>query len=161
VSRIFISHSNENNAQAIALCRWLTKQGWDDVFLDIDPERGIRAGELWEQALRKAANRCEAVLFLVSKAWLGSEWCRDEFKLARHLGKRLFGVLIEDISTGSLPPLMTREWQVINIAPGARDENLLGQDAEGFAGGRGSLQRGRASPVADRAVLRRARRALF
>ena len=51
------------------------------------------------------------------EAWLGSEWCRDEFKLARHLGKRLFGILIEDISTGSLPPLMTREWQIISIAP--------------------------------------------
>ena len=117
MSRIFISHSSENNAQAIALCRWLAEQGWDDVFLDVDPERGIKAGELWEEALRNAASRCEAVLFLISKAWLGSEWCRDEFKLARHLGKRLFGVLIEDISTGSLPPLMTREWQIISIAP--------------------------------------------
>ena len=57
------------------------------------------------------------MLFLISRAWLSSEWCRDEFRLARHLRKRLFGILIEDIATGDLPPLMTREWQVVNIAP--------------------------------------------
>ena len=87
----------ENNAQALALARWLEQEGWDDIFLDLDPERGLKAGERWEEALREAADRCEAVLFLVSRAWLSSEWCRDEFRLARHLRKRLFGILIEDI----------------------------------------------------------------
>jgi formylglycine-generating enzyme required for sulfatase activity len=119
VSRIFLSHSSANNAEAVALCDWLKEEGWDDIFLDLDPERGIKAGEQWEEALRNAADRCEAVLLLVSKAWLSSEWCRDEFKLARHLRKRLFGVLIEDIATGDLLPLMTREWQMVNIAPTA------------------------------------------
>jgi Novel STAND NTPase 1/TIR domain len=116
MSRIFLSHSSADNAAAIALCQWLAEEGWSDLFLDLDPERGIKAGEQWEDALRKAADRCEAVLFLVSRAWLGSEWCRDEFRLARHLRKRLFGILIEDIATGDLPELMTRDWQIVNIA---------------------------------------------
>src|SRR5580658_2502186 len=115
VSRIFVSHSSDNNAQAIALSRWLEQEGWNDIFLD--PERGIKAGERWEDALRDAADRCEATLFLVSHAWLASEWCRDEFRLARLLRKRLFGILIEDIATGDLPAMLTREWQVVNIAP--------------------------------------------
>ena len=117
MSRIFLSHSSQNNAQALALARWLAQEGWDDIFLDLDPERGLKAGERWEEALREAADRCEAVLFLVSRAWLSSEWCRDEFRLARHLRKRLFGILIEDIATGDLPPMLTREWQVVSIAP--------------------------------------------
>ena len=117
MSRIFVSHSSDNNAQAIALARWLEHEGWNDIFLDLDPERGIKAGERWEDALRNAADRCEAVLFLVSRAWLSSEWCRDEFRLARHLRKRLFGILIEDISTSDLPSALTREWQVVRIAP--------------------------------------------
>jgi formylglycine-generating enzyme required for sulfatase activity len=117
VARIFLSHSSENNAQVIALCRWLEQEGWNDIFLDLDPERGIKAGERWEDALRDAADRCEVVLFFVSHAWLTSEWCRDEFRLARHLRKRLFGILIEDIATGDLPQMLTREWQVVNIAP--------------------------------------------
>jgi formylglycine-generating enzyme required for sulfatase activity len=117
MSRIFISHSSENNVQAIALSRWLEQEGWNDVFLDLDPERGLKPGERWEHALREAAGRCEAIVFLVSRAWLKSEWCRDEFRLARHLLKRLFGVLIEDIPKSDLPAMLTREWQVVSIAP--------------------------------------------
>jgi formylglycine-generating enzyme required for sulfatase activity len=117
MARIFISHSSSDNAAATALCEWLRAEGWNDFFLDLDPERGIKAGEQWEEALRQAADRCEAVLFLVSRSWLGSEWCRDEFRLARHLRKRLFGILIEDIATSDLPPLITRDWQLVNIAP--------------------------------------------
>src|SRR5580704_3018300 len=123
-ARIFVSHSSENKSEAIAICRWLEQEGWNDVFLDLDPERGIKAGELWEEALRKAAERCEAVLFLVSRAWLASEWCRDEFRLARHLRKRLFGILIEDIAPHDLPPIMTREWQVVNIAVAGETEHF-------------------------------------
>jgi hypothetical protein len=97
MSRIFISHSSANDAQAIALCDWLAGEGWDDVFLDLDPERGIVAGERWERALNEAASRCDAVLFLVSHAWLGSRWCLKELNLAHRLNNRVFGVLIEDI----------------------------------------------------------------
>ncbi|MEO1610319.1 MAG: TIR domain-containing protein, partial [Pseudomonadota bacterium] len=64
MSRIFLSHSSKNNATAIALRDWLVSEGWDDLFLDLDPDRGIAAGERWEQALHKAARDCEAVLFL-------------------------------------------------------------------------------------------------
>ena len=55
VSRIFVSHSSSNNAEAVALRDWLAAEGWDDVFLDLDPERGIAAGERWERALNEAA----------------------------------------------------------------------------------------------------------
>ena len=80
MSRIFVSHSSANNAEAVALRDWLADNGWkDEIFLDLDPQRGITAGERWEQALSDAASRCEAVLFLVSKAWLGSGWCVNEF----------------------------------------------------------------------------------
>ena len=41
MARIFISHSSANNADAIALRDWLAGEGWDDVFIDLDPERGI------------------------------------------------------------------------------------------------------------------------
>jgi formylglycine-generating enzyme required for sulfatase activity len=122
VSRIFLSHSSKNNAEAIALCDWLKSEGWDDVFLDLDSERGIKSGERWEEALRDAADQCEAVLFLISSDWLASEWCRDEFRLVRHLRKRLFGILIDNTPPGSLPALMTREWQLVSIAAIADSE---------------------------------------
>lgn len=119
VSRIFLSHSSENNAEAVALCDWLGGEGWkDEVFLDLDPTRGIAAGEHWEKKLNEAANRCEAVLFLLSKAWLGSDWCGKELNLARRLNKRLFGILIEELSDADLPSDLTDEWQIISLASG-------------------------------------------
>jgi hypothetical protein len=78
VARLFISHSTMNNAAAIALCDWLAEQGFDDVFVEIDPDRGVVAGERWHEALKAAAHRCEAVLFLLSPAWLASPWCQAE-----------------------------------------------------------------------------------
>jgi formylglycine-generating enzyme required for sulfatase activity len=125
VSRIFISHSSTDNAAAIALRDWLLGEGWDDLFLDLDPERGIAAGERWERALNGAARRCEAVLFLISKAWLGSRWCTNELNLARRLNKRLFGVLIEEgLAVGDLPADVTNKWQVINLAVGSDHEQF-------------------------------------
>jgi hypothetical protein len=119
MARIFISHSSANNADAIALRDWLAGEGWDDVFLDLDPERGIVAGERWERALNEAANRCEAVLFLVTRAWLGSRWCMKELNLAHRLNKRLFGVLIEDVPLSELPSDLTSTWQLVNLAAGS------------------------------------------
>ena len=119
MSRIFLSHSSKNNATAIALRDWLVSEGWDDLFLDLDPDRGIAAGERWEQALHKAARDCEAVLFLISRDWLASPWCLNELTLARRLNKRLFGVLIEEgLSVSDLPKDVTSTWQLVNLATG-------------------------------------------
>jgi len=65
VSRIFLSHSSTNNADAVALRDWLANNGWkDEVFLDLDPQRGIAAGERWERALHEAALRMGINLFV-------------------------------------------------------------------------------------------------
>ena len=124
MSRIFLSHSSQNNDSAVALRDWLAAQGWDDVFLDLDPQRGIVAGDRWERSLNQAALRCEAVLFLVSRAWLASDWCLKEFNLAHRLNKRLFGLLIEDIPIADLPATLTGTWQLVPLASG-RDHVML------------------------------------
>ena len=124
MSRLFLSHSSANNAEAVAIRDWLAAAGWNDVFLDLDPERGISAGERWERALNAAASRCEAVLFLISRDWLKSSWCLKEFNLARRLNKRLFGVLIEAIPVADLPADLTGAWQVVDLASG-QDHTML------------------------------------
>ncbi len=73
MARLFISHSKANNAAAIALSDWLSEQGFDDLYLDIDLARGVVPGERWQEALKDAADRCEAALFLVSPDWLASK----------------------------------------------------------------------------------------
>jgi formylglycine-generating enzyme required for sulfatase activity len=115
LARIFISHSSANNAAAIALSQWLLEQGYDDVFLDIDPKRGLMPGVRWQAALKAAADRCESVLFLVTPAWLASRWCRAEFDLARLLHKQVFGVVIEPVAAADLPVEMAMEWQLCHL----------------------------------------------
>jgi hypothetical protein len=118
VSRLFISHASANNAQALALARWLADNGWDDYFLDVSPARGLAPGERWQEALKAAADRCEAVLFLLSPAWLASTWCGDEFRLAKDLNKAVFGVLIETVLFDALPQELTGEWQLCDLVSG-------------------------------------------
>src|SRR6201992_478339 len=144
MSRIFLSHSSTDNDSAVALRDWLAAQGWDDVFLDLDPERGIAAGDRWERSLNQAALRCECVLFLVSRAWLASDWCLKEFNLAHRLHKRLFGLLIEEIPIADVPATRTGSWELVPLAsgrdhimmrvvlPGAQDEAHVTFSQEGL-----------------------------
>ena len=125
LSRLFISHSSGNDDWAIALKDWLIREGWSgkrDIFLDLDPERGIAAGQRWVRELEDAATRCEAVLFLVSRHWLASRWCNDEYQLANKLNKKLFALLIDDIALDRLPGGLTAQWQIVRLIgePGER-----------------------------------------
>ena len=55
MSRIFISYSSLDNDRAVEVRDWLVANGWDDVFLDLDPVRGLAPGERWQNALKVAA----------------------------------------------------------------------------------------------------------
>lgn len=100
---LFISHSRLDDPPAIALRDWLFSEGWDDVFLDLDPQ-GISPGRKWERALHEEAHRCEAVICMISKAWLASEWCLREMRLALRFNKRIFALLLDGTLVGDLPP---------------------------------------------------------
>ncbi|MGP0094488.1 MAG: TIR domain-containing protein [Xanthobacteraceae bacterium] len=154
MSRLFLSRSSENKAEALALRDWLNCEGWDDVFLDADPELGMAAGEHWERALKQAAHRCEAVLFVVSRGWLSSDQCLKEFNLAHRLNKRLFGVFIEDIATTELTSNLAGTWQIVRLGsphdsvtlPVAGTEVQVTFSAEGLLQLKNALQRARLDP---------------
>jgi hypothetical protein len=78
LSKTFISHSSRDSLEAIGLVDWLAEAGWSEAFLDLDPERGIVAGECRERRLHEASQRCEAVIFLVSRNWLWLTPWRNE-----------------------------------------------------------------------------------
>lgn len=119
VSRIFLSHSSRNNAEALALRDWLASQGWNDVFLDIDPERGLVAADRWQKALNAAIGRCRAVIFLLSRHWLESKHCISELDLAAHVGAHRIGVIIDtELAVGAIPSGLGGERQVINLTRG-------------------------------------------
>jgi TIR domain len=97
MARIFISHSSRNNAPALALRDWLVSQGWNDLFLDIDPTKGLVAAERWQAALRASIGRCRAVIFCLSPEWRASQHCISEFNEAMHVGAAPIGVIIREL----------------------------------------------------------------
>jgi hypothetical protein len=124
MSKIFLSHSSRDNLEAVALRDWLSQEGWDDVFLDLDPDRGIAAGDRWERKLHEAADRCEAVIFLVSANWLASSWCLREYTAARMLNKKLFAVVIDPGKSIADLPEYKGTWQAVDFT-GGQDGVLL------------------------------------
>jgi WD40 repeat protein len=132
MSRIFLSHSSRDNRQAIALRQWLIEQDprlANEIFLDLDPDTGIRPGMRWKEALRQASTRCEAVICLISPNWGASPECRTEYRFAEYLNKRIFSARIGELADED----PTAEWQQIDLfGDGAVTEVEVG-DGEAVA----------------------------
>ncbi|MBU4262869.1 MAG: toll/interleukin-1 receptor domain-containing protein [Proteobacteria bacterium] len=60
---------------------------------------------------RRAADRCEAVVFVVTPAWAKSKWCLAEFLLAKSLNKRIFGAVLKPVEISELPT----KWQFCHL----------------------------------------------
>jgi hypothetical protein len=90
MARVFISHSNRDNAEAEALFAWLGAEGFDRGFLDVDKHMGIPAGERWEQTLYEELERAQAVILVLTKSWFDSKWCFAEFAQARCAERQSF-----------------------------------------------------------------------
>ena len=113
MSRIFVSHSRRDNLEAVALVQWLSEVRPElatEIFIDIGAETGLRPGQKWQEALRQASDRCEAVICLLSRNWQSSDYCRLEYLLAENLGKQILVARLEDLGdtdiTSKWPPRM-------------------------------------------------------
>jgi tetratricopeptide (TPR) repeat protein len=158
MSRIFLSHSNEDSSEAVAIRDWLNEKGWEDVFLDLGPVAGDHTGEGWRRALHEYAARCEAVVFLVSRNWLKSERQRSEYEFARRLNKRVFVTLVEQLSIKDLPSSMRDAHRTLFLAgsetkrlfrvtpPGYPEEREVAFSSEGLEQLEAELTRARIDP---------------
>ena len=95
MTAIFISHSSADNAAAADMKAWLEGQGHTSLFLDFDPEAGIKGGAAWEQTLYQQLRQCQAVIALLTPSWLASKWCFAELIQARERGKAIFPVKVQ------------------------------------------------------------------
>ena len=103
--RIFLSHSSSNNREAKALKHWLTHQVPElanDIFLDLDD---LQIGDDWADELQRSVNRCEAVICLISKAWMSSTECDGEFRMAEILNKQINAAIVDPKLKGRLSDL--------------------------------------------------------
>lgn len=115
LSRLFISHSSNDNVSAIAFKQWLGVNGWpqEDVFLDIED---IGAGERWKEALHRAHLRCEAVILLASPDSLLSPECLAEVRKAEDYGKVIIIVILRDLTINDHRFDFYRERQIVDLS---------------------------------------------
>jgi hypothetical protein len=94
MARVFLSHASEDRKLADEVHGWLTHDG-HEVFLDHHPDAGIAVGEAWEQRLYERLRWADAIICLVTSAYLASPWCAAEVGVARSQGSRLLPLLAE------------------------------------------------------------------
>jgi hypothetical protein len=70
------------------------------VFLDMDPETGLRLGKHWDAQLLTSNSRCEYLICLVSKNWAESEDCAVEYRTAEGFGKWIVVARLENDGDG-------------------------------------------------------------
>ena len=92
MASLFVSHSSHDRTIVENLRRQLAAAGFEAVFLDYDPDRGIPAGRKWEPELYSALQRADAILFIATESSVKSTWCFAEIALARSMGKAIFPV---------------------------------------------------------------------
>ena len=136
MARVFVSHASEDAALAAEVHRWLVDDG-HEAFLDQDLSDGLVAGEEWDRRLHERLRWADAVVCLLTSAYVASVWCNAELAIARSRGSRLLPVQAEPEVRH---PLLSSVQYVGSMAGGA--ESVRARVAEALrrvdvAGGRG------------------------
>jgi WD40 repeat protein/energy-coupling factor transporter ATP-binding protein EcfA2 len=94
MAHVFISHSHKDNVLAAEVQRWLVTEGYD-VFVDFDTGEGIRPGDAWRERIHQQLRSADAMICLLTRAYVESRWCFAEVVAAQTLGARVLPVLAE------------------------------------------------------------------
>ncbi len=85
MARVFLSYATENLVLVHDVHDWLVRAG-HDVFFARDNHDGIAVGDAWKQRLYRELNRVDAVVCVVTDAYLDSTWCTAEVAIADSRG---------------------------------------------------------------------------
>ncbi len=102
MARVFVSHANEDFVLAREVHQWLIEAG-HEVFLARDLRDGIAVGQEWEQRLHDELRRADAVVCVLTSAYLASQWCTAEVAIVRSRGGKLLPLQAEP---GVVHPLL-------------------------------------------------------
>jgi toxoflavin biosynthesis protein ToxD len=107
-TRLFVSHSTQDNAWCRELVTALKAAGYD-VWYD---EQGLTAGAVWIETLqRELQARDVFVIVLTPEAW-ASPWVQEEVRLALSTQRTILPVMLKATPVAGF--LMTRQW--VNVA---------------------------------------------
>jgi WD40 repeat protein len=109
VARIFVSYATPDRSVADEVASWLRTAG-HEPFLAHDLRDGVSVGEDWKQRLYRELREVDAVIGVVTSAFVASNWCSAEVGIADALGCRLMPVRVE---AGVVHPLM-RDLQYVD-----------------------------------------------
>jgi energy-coupling factor transporter ATP-binding protein EcfA2 len=122
VGRVFISYASSDWAVADEVKGWLRAAG-HAPFLDHDLRDGIGLGEDWKQRLYRELRQVDAVIGVVTSAFVASSWCAAELGIADALGCRLMPLRAE---AGVVHPLMAHlQYVDYQIDPWQARERVL------------------------------------
>src|SRR4051812_28551374 len=135
MARVFVSHASKDADLAAEVHRWLV-DGGQEAFLDQDLSNGILAGEEWQRRLHERLRWADAMVCVLTSAYIESPWCSAELGIAQSRGSRLLPLRAE---AGVRHPLLNSVQYVdmTTDAAGARArmaEALLQVDTAGGYG---------------------------
>src|SRR4051794_33633594 len=94
MAKVFVSHASKDAVLATVVRRWLVDDG-HKAFLDHDLSDGLVVGEEWERRLRERLRWADAVVCVLTSAYLASVWCTAELTIAQSRGSRLLPLRAE------------------------------------------------------------------
>ncbi|MCP2242599.1 nSTAND1 domain-containing NTPase [Lentzea aerocolonigenes] len=171
MARLFLSYATPDFELASSVFDWLTEDG-HEVFFDRDVRDGIPVGEDWKLKLYHELNRVDAVICVLSGAYVRSTWCTAEVAIADSRGCLLIPLLAEKGVTHQLierqqytsdDPALAREQVLTRVRrldsrglPEWRDGDNPYPGMAPFTAARSSLFFGRAAEVRKLAAQVRA-----
>ena len=109
IQSAFFSYARSDLYAAKRLCKQIEAAG-QPVWVDL---HGIEPTQEWLESLFEAIDDSNAVVFLITQASLNSPFCRKEIDYASTQGKRIIPILLGDIDTGLVFPVIRNiQWIV-------------------------------------------------
>jgi WD40 repeat protein len=100
----FISYSRRESAFVDRLQTALTARG---ASVSVD-RSDIEKGEAWWARVEQLIREADAVVFVLSPAFLASRTCRRELEFAVSIGKRLLPIVAETVEEDAVPPALSQ-----------------------------------------------------
>ncbi len=107
VADVFLSYSRLDGKFVQRVASALQARG-KDVWVDVD---GIRDGEVFPEALRRAIESSDAFVFAISPDSVRSSFCEEEVEHAARLNKRIVPLALRTVSDDEIPgEVRFRHW---------------------------------------------------
>lgn len=113
---IFISYSHADKERVYPVIRFLNQEHFHIWF-----DSGISAGAEWQEVIAEHLDHCDVFIAFLTDSFMQSHHCKMEFNFAVTENKKMFCVILEDISFNSVMKMHMASIQVIRYFDYASD----------------------------------------